>query len=91
MSIEVNQPQNHPLRTPVITANYGDDAEVETKTEYPERTKFTVQVGEGFNNVQLPNGFPYNAGDEVELTRSQYQSIDPRAFASGVLVDLSES
>lgn len=52
------------------------------------RLRFRVKVGVGKSNVQLPNGFFYAAGDEVDLTPYQYESITQTAFDDGVLTDL---
>ena len=44
-----------------------------------------VQVRPGLTQIQLPNGFAYDAGAVVALTDHEFDQIDPSAF--GVLVD----
>lgn len=36
----------------------------------------SVTIGSGFTNVQLPNGFPYDAGATVVLTDEQWGQIN---------------
>lgn len=47
----------------------------------------SVTVGAGRNNVLLPNGGTYKAGDVVTLTDAQFEQLSKSTFANGTLVD----
>ena len=91
MSIESEQVQNQPLRVPDISVENSGSEGVTTSTAYIENRVKTVQIGAGFTQVQLPNGFAYDAGDQVELTQHEFNQISAVAISAGVVVDITES
>lgn len=90
MAITNLQTSDQPLKVPNIDIQNSGSDDVSAGTAYPTETVKTVQIGEGFTQVQLPNGFPYNAGDEVELTQWEFDQISTAAFSSGVVTDITE-
>lgn len=48
-----------------------------------------VQIAGGKSLIELPNGFPYNAGAIVTLSDEQFELLEPSLFP-GTLIDLGE-
>jgi hypothetical protein len=48
-----------------------------------------VEIAAGKSNVQLPNGFPYQAGDIVTLTDQQFSTV-PKTLIPTTLLDRGE-
>lgn len=45
----------------------------------------TVEIAAGYTRVQLPNGFAYDAGQQVVLTEEQYAKLSASALGTSVL------
>jgi len=88
MPTEVEQKQNELVNRPNVTLTEEDEA-FSTNTAYPDANVKRVRIGDGLTNVQLPNNFAYNGGDEVDLTLVQFNQISPAAFAAGIVTDIT--
>ena len=55
----------------------------------PDEIRIEVEIGVGYDLIQLPNGFAYTAGDLVELTIAQFDQLNINLFhgATPVLVN----
>jgi hypothetical protein len=81
------QLQNNPLIVPDIDVENSGGNDVSTNTSYGDLRVKEVTVGAGQVNVQLPNGFAYNAGDVVALTQWEFDQIATAVFSQGILTD----
>lgn len=89
MAITSKQDSREPLVVPSVDVSNTGGEDVSSQTHYENEVIKTVQIGAGFKQVQLPNGFAYDAGDEVELSQWEFDQITAESFSLGVVTDIT--